>query len=218
VRLSKKTGFLIFLLLLSVSLYAFDFGIRFSLGLSSGIGRGWDKMLDEAGSRAYSDTLGTAGIGLFAEYRLNQTLFFSPEINFVLNRGVRMSSGSGDSIRTASEGSLELILPLSREFPISQSRAYRMTGGLQLLLAPQLIEEHQINEMRQTQNLRNDTPLSIGMVLGGGMVFRRDRKVSWITDLRLKLPITDNISLTAANGSSLHLKTVELLAGTGVRF
>jgi len=218
VKFTLKTGLSALLLLLTVSLNALDFGTRVSLGVSSGIGQGWNSLLVDAGSRDYSDLLGTAGIGVFTEFDLSETLFFSPEISLVLNRGVGMRDGSDNSISIKAPGALEMILPLSLEFPLSSAKALRMTCGLQLFISPELQEEIRMNGSTDSRDLENGSPFSAGVILGGGMVFRRDKRVSLITDLRFKLPFTDSISLTASDGSSLHLKTIEVLAGTGIRF
>jgi hypothetical protein len=65
---------------------------------------------------------------------------------------------------------------------------------------------------------KNETPLSLGLVLGTGLEFKRMEKRSYIGDFRIKLPFTDSLSYSAADGSPRSLKTVELLLGGGIKF
>ena len=201
------------------ALWAVDYGFRLSLGFSKGTGQEWNNMLDEAGDRGFADALGTLGAGIFAEIPLSPVNLFTPELSYVRNRGVHLSNGRDEYLKTAAVHSFELILPVTRIFPnSSENRTFRVMGGFQILYSMDLVESSRFNDTEETRNLENKTPLSLGLVLGTGMEFKRNEKTSWLGDIRVKIPFTDSLTYNNTEGSEVSLKTMEVLLGGGIKF
>ncbi|QEN06687.1 hypothetical protein EXM22_01275 [Oceanispirochaeta crateris] len=200
-------------------LWALDYGIKLNLGISTGAGQDWQELLDEVGNRDFADSLGTLGLGCFAEIPLSSVNFFSPELNYVINRGIHLSNGKDEYIKIAALNSLELILPVTRIFPLSsEDKIFRLSGGFQILYSRNLVETSRLNGIKQKSKMKNQSPLSLGFMLASGMEFKRQEKRNWLGDMRLMIPFSDRLSYDDKLGNRVTLKTVELLLSGGIRF
>lgn len=214
---------LVLILLTTVTLsplWAFNYGARLNFGLSSGTGSEWYKTLDQAGSISFNKVLPTVGIGVFTEFDMTPDLLFTPELNYVLNRGTAMADDFDNFIRTQTVHSIEILLPLAHDFKFdSGNKAFRILGGFQLLYSFNLEQSIKINgDERFTEDMKNLKPFSMGFVLGGGLEFRKQKKMSWFLDMRMIIPASVRIEYSQPDGSTSEFKTLELLFGSGIKF
>lgn len=217
---SVKKGFLFLLLFISLSgASALDYGFKLNWGISSGSGQNWNAILDEAGNRDFNDALPTLGLGGFIDFPIAGELYITPELYYVLNRGVHLSNARDDYLKASALHSLEMILPIARDFPFSSdTKALRVMGGFQLQYSFDITSRSQTDNIKTETTSSNTAPLSVGFVLGTGVEFRRQKKMSWMTDLRMKIPFSNSMGYTVADGSDVKVKTLEILMGAGIKF
>jgi hypothetical protein len=198
---------------------ALSFGGRINLGLTTGTGGEWWDTLEEAGDRRFNEVRPTVGIGGFIEMDIS-SFIFAPELNYAVNRGTAMGNSQDQFIRTSAIHSLEMILPLAYDFIFNEEKkAFRVMGGFQLLYSFNLQQAIKITNDEETHtDLKNLSPFSMGFVLGSGIEFRKQKKMSWFLDARIIIPFSDRITYTLSNGSEQSYKTIEFLLGSGIKF
>lgn len=212
---------ILFLITVNLSpLWAFNYGARFNLGASMGTGSDWYKALNDAGSIGFNSAIPTAGIGIFGEMDVTPILIFTPELYYVFNRGNRMTDDNGDYIKTSSIHSIELLLPLAYDFEFdSGNKAFRVLGGFQSQYSFKLKQDIDVNETERSDiELENLSPFSIGLVIGSGIETNRNKKMAWLFDLRMIIPLSTRMRYSLPNGSENSFKTLEILVGSGIKF
>lgn len=216
----RQTLFVILMFLLTgISLSALTPGVRLSIGISSGVGEGWNEVLDDAGNRDFSDALLCAGLSVFADLPLEEGYSFVPELGFAVNRGARLSNKDGDSVEIGIPFLMEFHLPLARDFEFADGRrAFRIMGGIQMQYGFGLEVRTDVDGHKETIDPKNKTPLAAGVVLGTGLEFGRQKKRSWFLDMRLKIPFSDTMSYHSDSLGLYHISDLQLALGGGLKF
>jgi hypothetical protein len=206
-------------LMTGVSLSALTPGVRLNIGLSGGVGEGWNEVLDDAGNRDFNDALPCAGFSVFTDLPMEEGYLFAPELGFAVNRGARLSNKDGDSVEMAVPFLMELLLPLARDFESAGgNRAFRVMGGIQLQYGFGLEVRTNVDGHEETIDPENQAPLAAGIVLGTGLEFGRQKERSWFLDLRLKIPFSDTISYDSGDRGRYHISDSQLMLGGGFKF
>ncbi|MDC7235698.1 MAG: outer membrane beta-barrel protein [Spirochaetales bacterium] len=216
----RRILFLILLIVISFSpLWGLDYGVRVYAGISSGVGNQWANTLKEAGGRGFNDVLPTLGLGVFTDFSINSSFYFTPEIGYALSRGMAMSDNHDNYIRTRALHSLELLLPLSYEYVLDEgNKAVRLSSGFHCLYSFDLNQERSVNDLEQSMDLENKSPFSLGLLLGGGLEMRRQKKMSWLLNTTIIVPLSNRISYDLPGGDEVSYKTMEVLVGSGIKF
>ncbi len=211
--------FILMLLLSGASLSALTPGIRLTTGLSSGVGEGWNEILDDAGNRDFDDAMLCFGLAGFLDIPLEENYLFIPELGIAFNRGARLSNRDGDSVEISTPVVLELILPVGRDLELGGGkRAVRVFGGFQVQYALGLEIRTDVDGHSETIDPDNHTPFAAGIVLGTGLEFGRLRKRPWFLDLRLKIPFSDTISYDSADEGRYQISDMQISLGGGLKF